>query len=120
MTTSINTVEDIKRMLDELQEKELCEVIEHIAKKVWIPIHIPRESFDIPVEDYQSVINDTTLSSRIDGFTSYLLQNRFDNLESDTTSTTSSEDVAVAEVELDNDNDMTVEGLFDLMSSQSN
>jgi hypothetical protein len=118
-TNSNSTMDSIKTAIDQLNEEETCSIIEHIAKKIWIPIHIPRERFDIPCNDYQALIDDKSLTSKVNDFICYLLQNRFDNLESETdaTSTTSSKEDAVAEVEFENDNNMTVESLIDMMCS---
>jgi hypothetical protein len=117
--SAASDVESIKAKIDQLNEEETCSIIEHIAKKIWIPLHIPRQRFDIPCGDYQALIDDKYLSSKVDDFVCYLLQNRFDNLESETdaTSTTSSKEDAVAEVELENDDNMTVASLIDMMCS---
>ena len=116
MTSNVQTV---KSLVDELNEEDLCKVIEHIAKKIWIPIHVSRKKFDIPSQDFQSLINDVELNSKIDDLACYLLQNRFENEETETTSSTKSIEDNVAEVELDNDTTMTVEGLFDLIVSDN-
>lgn len=117
-TTTTATVESIKNMIDDLNEDEMVSIVEHIAKKIWIPVYVPRERFDIPQEDFQTLIADMPFGSKINDFVCYLLQNRFENEDKEDKSVSSSSEKeidAVAEVELESDVNMTVEGLFEQM-----
>lgn len=118
-----STINTIKGMVNELNEDDMCAIIEHIAKRIWIPTYIPRERYDVPVDAYSSIINDEQLNAKVNDFVCYLLQNKFDNQEEDDTVSQDTdnqhddiiyEDV-VAEIEVVNDESMTVEGLFERM-----
>jgi hypothetical protein len=121
MTSS--TLKAIKAMVNELNEDDMCAVIDHIAKRVWIPTYVPRERFDVPVDAYNTIINDNNLNAKINDFVCYLLQNKFDNQEEDdkVTEDTDNQSVdipdeeVVAEIEVVNDESMTVEGLIERM-----
>jgi hypothetical protein len=121
MTSS--TLKAIKAMVNELNEDDMCAVIDHIAKRVWIPTYVPRERFDVPVDAYDTIINDNNLNAKINDFVCYLLQNKFDNQEEDdkVTEDTDNQSVdipdeeVVAEIEVVNDESMTVEGLIERM-----
>lgn len=105
----------IKDLVDKLNENDVCELIEHISKKVWIPTYVPREQFDLPIDEYTKLINDEVLNAKINNFACYILQNKFDEDNSSTTTTSSHQTETVAEIELETDEAMTVEGLIERM-----
>lgn len=111
------SIDSIKDLVDDLSEEDLCVLIEHISKRVWIPTYVPREQFDLPVDEYTKLINDEALNAKINDFACYILQNKFDEEDetSSTTTTNSHQTETVAEVELESDEAMTVEGLIERM-----
>jgi hypothetical protein len=122
MTMTSTTVSTIKSMVNELNEDDMCAVIDHIAKTIWIPTYIPRERFDVPLNAYKTVIDDKELNAKINDFVCYLLQNKFDNQDEDDTVSEDTDslhddviqnEAVVAEIEIDDS--MTVEGLFERM-----
>jgi len=121
MTSS--TLTTIKALVNELNEDDMCAVIDHIAKKIWIPTYVPRERFDVPIDAYNTIIDDSNMNAKISDFVCYLLQNKFDNQEEDDNVTEDTDDQSVdipdeevvADIEVVNDENMTVEGLIERM-----
>jgi hypothetical protein len=111
-STSLDT---IKELVDALSEDDMCALIEHISKRVWIPTYVPRERFDLPRDVYTTLINDDALNAKINDFACYILQNKFDDENSSIDNSSDNVLETVAEVELETDEAMTVEGLIERM-----
>lgn len=109
-------ISKFKDILDNLNENDICTLIEHISKRVWIPTYVPCEQFDIPIDEYRKLINDEALNAKINDFVCYILQNKFDEENSSITSSSDhTQKETVAEIELETDQTMTVESLIERM-----